>query len=139
AAGDRIKVAGDVLDYRELFLPDDQFPYDEKAFDKRIRKPEAAGLLRKFRDRLVTAEPFEPAALEELMHQFVESEGIKIGQIIHAVRVAVTGKTIGFGLFETVTILGRQSCLARLDRAVARAQMDPQSGGGSQKGSSLVE
>ncbi len=121
AAGDRIKVAGDILDYPELFLPDDQFPYDEKAFEKRIRKlDDAAELLRKFRDRLAAAEPFEAAALEHLMHEFVESEQIKIGQIIHAVRAAVTGKTIGFGLFETLAILGRQSCLARIDRALER-------------------
>ena len=121
AAGDRIKVAGDILDYPELFLPDDQFPYDKEAFDKRIRKADdAAELLRKFRVGLAAAEPFEAAALEQLTHEFVESEQIKIGQVIHAVRVAVTGKTIGFGLFETLAILGRQSCLARIDRALGR-------------------
>ena len=69
--------------------------------------------------RLNTRIGKEPS-LDELMHKFVESEQIKIGQIIHAVRVAVTGKMIGFGLFETLTILGRQSCLARLDRALGR-------------------
>lgn len=120
AAGDRIKVSGDILDYPELFLPADQFPYDQKAFDKRIRKADAADLLRKFRDRLATAEPFEAAALEELMHGFVESEQIKLNQIIHAVRVAVTGKMIGFGLFDTLAILGRQSCVTRIDRALGQ-------------------
>lgn len=54
------------------------------------------------------------------MHGFVASEGIKIGQIIHAVRVAVTGKTIGFGLFDILAILGRQSSLARIDRALGQ-------------------
>ena len=42
AAGDRIKVAGDILDYRELFLPDDQFPFDEKAFEELRGKAEDA-------------------------------------------------------------------------------------------------
>ena len=36
------------------------------------------------------------------MSAFVQAEGIKIGQIIHAVRVAVTGKGVGFGLFESL-------------------------------------
>ena len=54
------------------------------------------------------------------MHSFVEDQGIKIGQIIHAVRVAVTGKAVGFGLFEGLAILGRDACVARIDRAVAR-------------------
>jgi glutamyl-tRNA synthetase len=122
AAGDRIKVCGDILDYAELFLPDDRFPYDRQAFDKRIRPAGTPELLRKFRERLAAAESFEPATLEELMHRFVELEGIQLSQIIHAVRVAVTGKMIGFGLFDTLATLGRQSSLARIDRALERGQ-----------------
>jgi len=121
AAGDRIKVAGDVLDYAGFFLADDQLPYDEKAFEKRLRKPpEAAELLRRFQGELASAEPFDAPALEKLMHTFVEAEGIKIGQIIHALRVATTGKSIGFGLFESLAILGREKCLARIDQALGR-------------------
>ena len=55
------------------------------------------------------------------MTAFVEKRAIKIGQIIHAVRVAVTGSAVGFGLFETLAVLGRDRCLARIDRALARA------------------
>ncbi len=121
AAGDRLKVAGDILDYADFFTPDDQLPYDEAAFDKRLRKPpEAAPLLRKFRDRLAVIEPFDHAALDAEMQQFVESEKIKIAQIIHALRLAVTGKAIGFGMFETLAILGKQRSLARIDRSLAR-------------------
>ena len=66
------------------------------------------------------ADPFDGATLEELMDEFVSSERIKIGQIIHAVRVAVTGKPVGFGLFDTLAILGKDRCLARIDRALGR-------------------
>ena len=121
AAGDRIKVAGDVLDYTDFFLPDDQLPYDEKAFEKRLRKPpEAAGLLTKFKTQLAAADPFDAANLEKVLHVFVEQEGIKIGQIIHALRVAVTGKAVGFGMFDILAILGKEQCVARIDRAVER-------------------
>jgi glutamyl-tRNA synthetase len=121
AAGDRIKVAGDILDYDFFFVADDRLRYDEAAFEKRIRKPpEAAGLLRKFRDGLAAIEPFDAAALDKEMQNFVRAEGIAIGQIIHALRVAVTGKAIGFGLFETLAILGRERSLARIDQALAR-------------------
>jgi glutamyl-tRNA synthetase len=121
AAGDRIKVFGDVLDYAEFFQADDQFAYDDKAFEQRLRKPaRAAELLRKFRQRLEAQPAFDAAALETLMQDFVQAEGIKIGDVIHAVRVAVTGKGVGFGLFETLTVLGKASCLSRIDRALAR-------------------
>jgi glutamyl-tRNA synthetase len=122
AAGERIKVAGDILDYRDFFTPDEQLPYDEKAFDKHIRKPpEAAGLLRKIRQRLAEAAAFDAASLERLVGQFVEAEGIKLGQIVQALRVALTGKGASFGAFDILAILGKQRCLARIDRALARA------------------
>jgi glutamyl-tRNA synthetase len=120
-AGDRLKVAGDILDYRAFFVADDALAYDEKAFDKRLRNAEgAANLLRAFRDVLAAAEPFESGRLEALLKQFVEAQGIGIGQIIHVLRVATTGKAVGFGMFETLAILGRERCLARIDRALAR-------------------
>ncbi|MEM7317030.1 MAG: glutamate--tRNA ligase, partial [Planctomycetota bacterium] len=120
SASDRIKVAGDILDYDDFLLADDKIEYDEKAFEKRLRKPEdAADLLTKFRAVLADADSFEPEALEKLLKGWVESEGIKIGQIIHALRVATTGKAVGFGMFETLSILGRDRCLARIDRALA--------------------
>jgi glutamyl-tRNA synthetase len=122
AAGDRIKVAGDILDYDDFFLADDTLTYDDKAFGKRILKPDGAvERLGRFRQRLASADPFDAPVLERAMQQFVEEQGIKIGQIIHAVRVAVTGKAVGFGMFETLEILGRESCIARIDRAISRA------------------
>jgi len=121
AAGDRIKVAGDIVDYAGFFLPDDRLPYDEKDFDKRVRKPpEAVPLLRKFMSRLADAAPADAKAVEKLVQDFVKSEGIQLGQIIHALRVAVTGKAVGFGLFESLAILGKERCLARIERALAR-------------------
>ena len=121
AAGERIKVAGDILDYADFFTPDAQLAYDDKAFDKRLRQPpEAAAVLTRFRDRLAAPGPFDAAALEQLLQRFITDEGIEIGQIIHALRVAITGKAVGFGMFDTMAILGRPRCLARIQRALTR-------------------
>ncbi len=123
AAGDRIKVAGDILDYDDFFVADDELTYDEKAFDKRLRNAaDAPELLAAFRRELAEAEPFTAEHLDRLLHNFVERQGIKIGQLVHPLRVAVTGKAVGFGLFETLAILGRESVLARIDRARARLE-----------------
>ncbi len=122
AMGDRLKVAGDVLDYADFFfVADDQLAYDEKAFKKRLCADGAAELLAKFKDRLAEAEPFDAPTLDKLLHDFVESEQIKIGQIIHSLRVAVTGKPHGPGMFDCLAILGRVACLARIDRALGLA------------------
>ncbi len=122
AAGDRIKVAGDIVRYTEFFQDDSAFPYDEKAFRKRLGAPGAVDRLRTFRPVLETVAPFDAPTLDAALHRFVEDEELKIGQIIHAVRVAVTGKGVGFGLFEALEILGRAACLVRIDRALDAAE-----------------
>ena len=124
AAGDRLKVAGDILNYSEFFEADDRVPYDQKAFQKRLRADGAADRLRGFRTELATAEPFDAQTLDAALHRFVEQEEISVGQIIHPLRVAVTGKAVGFGLFEALAILGRQACLKRVDRALAMTETE---------------
>jgi glutamyl-tRNA synthetase len=121
ACGDRVKTAGDILEYGGFFFAD-PLEYDEQAFDKQIRAPGAADLLGKFREQLVAVEPFDAPTLEKLLHDFVAAQGIKNGQIVHPLRVAVTGKSIGPGLFDTLAILGREACLARIDAVLSRLQ-----------------
>jgi glutamyl-tRNA synthetase len=121
ASGDRLKTAGDILAYADFFfLPDDAFVYDEKDFAKRVAAPQQKELLQKFRPILAAVEPFAAGPLEEALKQFLQAEGIKIGDIIHTLRVAVTGKSVGAGLYDCLAILGRESCLARIDRALAK-------------------
>lgn len=122
AAGDRIKTAGDILDYTDFFVADDQLTYEEKAFQKRLVKPaDAAGLLAEFREVLAVLDPFTDEQIDQALHQFIEQKEIKIGQIIHALRVACTGQGVGFGVFESLAVLGKESCLARIDRALSLA------------------
>ena len=121
AMNDRLKVFSDILDYKEFFVPDTALPYDDKAFQQRlVDPPEAAGLLKSVRDQLATADPFDAPTLDALVHAFVESHGIKINQIVHALRIATTGRPVGIGLFDALSILGRDRCLARIDRALSR-------------------
>jgi glutamyl-tRNA synthetase len=120
AAGDRIKVAGDILDYADFFVADDKLTRDTAAFAKELSKPGAAEYLTRFRNRLADTS-FEPEAIKRSLQDFVAAEGIQVGQIIHILRLAVTGKTVGFGLYETLAILGRESVLARIDLALKEA------------------
>ena len=124
AAGDRVKVAGDILQFDEFFVNDEDLEYDEKSFEKRVRKPEkAAELLNAIKHQLASVEPFDAHTLDQWLHDFVESRQIKIGQIIHAFRVATTGKSVGIGLFAALEIIGREGCLARIQRALDRIEV----------------
>jgi len=119
-AGPRLSVAGDILNYAEFFLADDKVPYDDKAFDKHIRKPPAPELLGKLRRLLADTATFDAAALKSRVEEFAQNEGVKAGPVSQALRVAMTGKEIGFGAYETLATLGKVRCLARLDRALGR-------------------
>ena len=121
ASGDRLKTAGDILAYADFFfVPDHKLTYDEKDFAKRVSPPASKELLTKFRAVLATADPFEPAPLEEALKRFIEGQGVKVSDIVHTLRVAVTGKSVGAGLYDCLAILGREASLARIDRALAR-------------------
>ena len=52
------------------------------------------------------------------MRAVAEEFGVKASEVIHPVRVAVSGRTTGPGLFEILATLGKERCLRRLDRAL---------------------
>ena len=96
-------------------------PSSHSPLRLRAARPEdAAALLGKLRESLAAADAFDAAACEAAVREFTEAEGVKIGQVIHALRVAVTGKAVGFGMWETLAVLGRERSLNRIDRALAR-------------------
>jgi len=118
--GERLKVASDILDALDFFVTDEALEYDEAAFKKRMTPEGTPERLQRFRERLTSVEPFKPGPIEEAFRAFVDSEKIKPADLIHALRVAVTGKSTGPGLFECLGLLGRQHTLNRIDRALAR-------------------
>jgi glutamyl-tRNA synthetase len=117
ASGDRLKVAGDILAYADFFLVDEP-AMDEAAVRQRLAKPGVRGLLEAFAAAIGTVEPFEPGPLEGALKQVVEAAGVKVGDLVHAVRVAVTGKTVGPGLYDCLAIMGRERAVARIGRAL---------------------
>jgi len=130
AAGERIVVGGDVLDHVHFFRPASALVFDEKAFEKRLgRPPEAAPRLERLRGRLAAAGDFGAGDVESIVRDFVAAEGIGMGDVIHALRVATTGTPVGFGMYETLAILGRDECLARIDAALARVAARRAAGG----------
>ncbi|MCZ2340795.1 MAG: glutamate--tRNA ligase [Bacteroidales bacterium] len=118
AAGPRLKVAGDILDYSEFFLPDEQVPYDEKALDKHVRKSPGADWVTGLRSLLAAAKPFDAPTLQAQVEEFIAAQSAKPRPVSQTLRVLVTGKEVGFGTYETLAILGRERCLARIDRAI---------------------
>jgi glutamyl-tRNA synthetase len=80
-----------------------------------------APMLEETRERLARIEPFEPEAIERELRAACEELGLKPREAFQPVRLAVTGSKVSPGLFESISLLGREETLARLEAALARA------------------
>ncbi len=121
ALGPRLKLLSDILGYEEYFEVDAALHYDEKAFQKRLRDDAAAvPLLRDLAEFLKATPEFTAVELDLAIHAWIESRGLPMGQLVHALRLALTGKTAGPGLFECLDLLGRERSIARIQRAISR-------------------
>jgi len=119
ALGDRLKVFSDVLAAGFFFR--DEIAYDEKNFDKRVRKEGVPGHLAAFRKRLESVEPFDVPAIEATLHAYCQETGEQTGTLIHALRLSTTGQPVGPGVYDCLVLLGRDQTLRRIDRALERA------------------
>jgi glutamyl-tRNA synthetase len=67
---------------------------------------------------LRTVDPFDESHVEAAVRGSAAERGIKAGVLIHAIRVAVTGRMASPGLFEVLVLLGRERTMERLERVV---------------------
>jgi glutamyl-tRNA synthetase len=100
----------------------DEFPYDEKGVRKYFQKAGAAEILRKGRAALAEAQPFDEIGTEKAYRELIAELNISGGILIHPTRMALTGRTVGPGLFDIVAALGKKRCLERMDKASAMAE-----------------
>jgi glutamyl-tRNA synthetase len=95
-------------------------PTDEKAWAK-VMSDGAPERLRKARQALAQAEPFDPEQVESALRSVVDELGAKPNAVFQPIRVALSGTTVSPGIFESVAVLGKEETLARIDEALERA------------------
>lgn len=95
----------------------DTVTFDETAARKHLFKAELAEPLAALSRAFDAAESFDCRGLETTLRAVADEQGIKAGTLIHATRVAVTGRAVSPGLFEILELLGRERTLSRLDAA----------------------
>jgi glutamyl-tRNA synthetase len=93
---------------------------DQAAWDKVMGKEGARQALAAAREALAGVEPFDEQHTEEALRAVVERLGVKPGAVFQPLRVALTGRTVSAGIFESLALLGREESLARIDAALAR-------------------
>ena len=107
------------------FYFDEDFRYEEKA-DRKFLKAEIVPLMQETRLRLQGIEDFAQKSLEGLFLRILAEKNIKLGELAQPLRVALTGTSVSPGLFEVMEVLGKDTVLRRVDRALRHiAQKSP--------------
>ncbi len=114
----RTKVLNDLDTSLTCFFTDD-YPMDAKAVEKRLKKPGVKATLLDLVTRFgaVAAADWTAPNLEALVKGL--SQGGGMGPWVHPIRVAVSGRGEGIGLFEMLQLLGKETALARLGKVAA--------------------
>ena len=109
----RTKFLNDMPANVAYFFTDD-YPYDEKSVEKRLKKDGVKDTLLDLVQRFSGVAEWTAPALESVIKEL--SQGNGMGPWVHPIRVAVSGRMDGPGLFEMLEILGREKTLARLKK-----------------------
>ena len=117
---ERMKLLRDVLTVADFFFAEELPPYDTaELIPKKGDSALALRVLERASQVLSTAE-FTHDGLESALRSAAEGLGIKAGQMFEPIRVAVCGRKTAPPLFGTVEVLGRETCLKRIDQAIEK-------------------
>jgi glutamyl-tRNA synthetase len=120
--GPAVEISREKVQTLADFWPLAGFIYDGPADDAAAREKWLSDggreALAQARDALASVEPFEVGGIEQALRGVVEARGAKAKEVFQPVRVALAGTPVSPGIFETISVLGRDETLARIDRAL---------------------
>lgn len=114
---DRLRTLSDITELADFFFQED-FVYDKKAVEKRLKKEYVHPLLKRIKDEITAMDSLNEAQLEKMMRGLAEELDLSTSKVFHPLRVALTGKMRGPGLFELAAVLGKKEVIRRIDRAL---------------------
>lgn len=120
----RARRLGDFIALGRFFFAD-PVEYDPAAVDKHLRADGMREHLHALDAAFAELAGFDPASTEEALRLVADARGVKPASLIHAVRVAVTGKTVSPGLFEVLALVGPGRVRARLAAAIQLISNSP--------------
>ncbi len=114
---EKIKLLRDVPDWIRYFFTE-EFAFDPTAVEKTFGKAGALDHLKALKNSYETLEIWDLQNLESSLKETATQIGCKTGDLIHPARVAVSGRSVGPGLYHMLEILGKKSVLSRFEKAL---------------------
>ena len=112
----RLSTLNDFPDWADFFFLKD-ITLDPAAQEKHLNK-DLSKEFRLFIERLDALDKFDIVTIEEAFRKMVAELGVEAKTLIHPIRVALTGKTVGPGLFEVIYYLGKERTKERLSKFI---------------------
>ncbi len=109
---ERAKTLVELLDGAAFLFATRPLPMDEKAAD--ILAKGGRAHLAALSPRLSAASDWSGPALEAVVRGYAEEAGAKLGSVAQPLRAALTGRSASPGIFDVLTVLGREESLARI-------------------------
>ncbi len=114
----RAKNLNEFVDQLSPFFTDPE-SYDAAGVNKHLSMPDIALHVAALGEAWGAEAVWDEATLERVLRTLAEARGLKAATLIHASRLAATGRMVSPGLFEMLVLLGRERVLTRLERMIA--------------------
>lgn len=113
----RVKTLVEFKEEFGIFVSDD-VKYNQEAVEKFLKKDKVSDILNITKKRLEATEPFTQENIEKEARALVAELNIESADLIHPLRVAVTGKSVSAGVFEVLALLGKDKVIKRLGTVI---------------------
>ena len=114
---DRIKQWDHVVPMTNYFFLD-HYAYDEKSVEKRLKKEGALAALKSIRDLFAALDQFNAETTDKALRELATDQGIHAAELVHPIRVAISGSAAGPSLFHMLDVMGKERVLRRMDRTL---------------------
>jgi glutamyl-tRNA synthetase len=115
----RARTLNEFIDQLAPFFVD-PVEYDAEGARRHLGAPALGEHLAALRNAFAGLSPWEEGRIEQTLRELAEGRGLKAGALIHATRLAMTGRTVSPGLFEMLALLGRETVVGRLDNLIGK-------------------
>jgi len=120
---ERINTLKEAATYADFFFLD-ELEYDPALLVGKKMTPETTLSALKTALSKLSKIDFEHDTLESALRSLAEELGLKAGPLFTPIRIACTGRSASPGLFETMTVLGKERCLIRIEAAISKLEPD---------------
>ncbi len=95
--------------------------FDEKYMAKRW-KEDTADMVKPLIEKLATLDEFTHDSTHDLTKAYCEEADVKMGLLMHPLRLMLTGKSSGAGMFDTMALIGKEECMKRFETFLAKKE-----------------